>query len=374
MDPSMHPMDDLAMVLGTDMDLFHNNGHAFISSTDINNGFSFPSNDLAAVSWDLAASKLQTQRSINAISDATMDFVPDLSPAMSLCTPSIHTIKSEYTFDALGLDELGASPSVGWSSPLEDGFGSQQSQESFDYDFGLSQNAPIWSSQNDFQLFPDNAGSVSSLEQLLMTPAPMESGLSIIDESPFESDMDYISPLNSLTTSPILGDYPELFDGSSFAASPAAGGDVRYKLSKRPRRRRMTSEEEARVPADDGNEDPEAPCRYKCSVCDKTFSRPFNLRSHRATHAGVKPFTCTHVGDKGDACNWSFARRHDLERHMRSRHSPEKMFKCKTCGSECGRTDAFKRHLQRHPACGLAALKEQQEQQQQQNTVMMEHD
>ncbi|ORZ18237.1 hypothetical protein BCR41DRAFT_285999, partial [Lobosporangium transversale] len=84
--------------------------------------------------------------------------------------------------------------------------------------------------------------------------------------------------------------------------------------------------------------------RYKCSECDKTFSRPFNLRSHRATHLGVKPFLCTQTNEKGDTCSWAFARRHDLERHVRSRHSQGNLFQCKTCGQKCTRSDALKRH------------------------------
>ncbi|KAK3815122.1 MAG: hypothetical protein J3Q66DRAFT_261615, partial [Benniella sp.] len=60
--------------------------------------------------------------------------------------------------------------------------------------------------------------------------------------------------------------------------------------------------------------------RFKCSECSKTFSRPFNLKSHRAIHLGLKPHACNYTNDKGVACHWSFARRHDLERHVRSRH------------------------------------------------------
>ncbi|ORZ18407.1 hypothetical protein BCR41DRAFT_286942, partial [Lobosporangium transversale] len=83
---------------------------------------------------------------------------------------------------------------------------------------------------------------------------------------------------------------------------------------------------------------------YKCSICEKTFSRPYNLRSHRATHAGIKPYECTYKSETGELCNWRFARRHDLERHMSSRHAFDKPFKCKGCGAECGRNDSLKRH------------------------------
>lgn len=90
-----------------------------------------------------------------------------------------------------------------------------------------------------------------------------------------------------------------------------------FQPNKRPRRRRITSEEASRVVPDD---DPSGVARYKCSECSKTFSRPFNLKSHRAIHRGLKPHACTYTNESGVTCHWSFARRHDLERHVRSRH------------------------------------------------------
>ncbi|KAF9191469.1 hypothetical protein BGZ51_002584 [Haplosporangium sp. Z 767] len=321
-----------------------------------NNGYTFPSCALATVPWDITSSK-QEQHFGNFLPVSNIDFTPELSPSMSYSTPAMNTNKSPFAFDTLGFDELGASPMVGWQSPLDEPFGSQQSQESFDFDLAMDVNQNSFlSAQRDFQLFPDNVPSVSSLEQLLMTPVPAENDLTIIEESSIESDMDCFTPLDSAATSPAMSDYSELFGASS-----TSGTTSKYKPPRRLRRRRMTSEEAARIIPDESKDDPEAKPRFKCEICNKTFSRPFNLRSHRTTHAGIKPFTCTHVNELGDICNWSFARRHDLERHMRSRHSTEKLFKCKTCGTECGRNDAFKRHLQRHAACGLAALQEQQQ-------------
>ncbi|KAH7050437.1 hypothetical protein BKA57DRAFT_392754 [Linnemannia elongata] len=100
--------------------------------------------------------------------------------------------------------------------------------------------------------------------------------------------------------------------------------------------------------------DPNAKPRYKCSECGKTFSRPFNLRSHRDTHSGFRPFDCPHKDKSGSKCKWSFARRHDLERHIISKHTKGKNFQCRTCGVECTRSDAFKRHLARNEQCNAA--------------------
>jgi uncharacterized Zn-finger protein len=319
------------------------------------NSFAFSNNDIANMTWDTTIPK-QFQPFDAASSTMTMDFTPELSPALSYCTPAISSIRSPYAFDNLGLDELGSSPSVGSQSPMDDVFGSQQSQESFDFDFGVvipqNHTNAIWPSpQTDFELFPtDNNPSVTSLQQLLMSPVPVGTELAPLDESPFESDFDYFSPIASECGSPEMYDFSDTGNESKRCQSD-------YRPPQRPRRRRLTSEEDARVVIE---ETKEGKPRYQCKVCDKTFSRPFNLRSHRSTHAGVKPFICTHEDEKNEACGWSFARRHDLERHVRSRHSAEKMYKCKTCPIQCGRSDAFKRHLQRHPACGLAAQLEAQ--------------
>ncbi|KAK3841726.1 MAG: hypothetical protein J3R72DRAFT_368871 [Linnemannia gamsii] len=130
---------------------------------------------------------------------------------------------------------------------------------------------------------------------------------------------------------------------------------VGFQPVKKQRRRRITSEEASRVIPTEQLTDPNAKPRYKCFECGKTFSRPFNLRSHRDTHSGFRPFECPHKDKNGNKCKWSFARRHDLERHIISKHTKGKNFQCRTCGVECTRSDAFKRHLARNEQCNAGA-------------------
>ncbi|KAI1316044.1 hypothetical protein EDD11_010508 [Mortierella claussenii] len=79
--------------------------------------------------------------------------------------------------------------------------------------------------------------------------------------------------------------------------------------------------------------------RYVCHVpdCNRTFSRPYNLKSHGLTHDAHRPHAC-------GKCSKTFARIHDRDRHMNS-HMPQKPHVCIVCMGRFARQDAVIRHL-----------------------------
>ncbi|KAI9319098.1 hypothetical protein BX666DRAFT_2132836 [Dichotomocladium elegans] len=52
--------------------------------------------------------------------------------------------------------------------------------------------------------------------------------------------------------------------------------------------------------------------RYKCTYCQKGFSRPSSLRIHVYSHTGEKPFDCPEPG-----CGRKFSVQSNMRRHLR---------------------------------------------------------
>lgn len=89
------------------------------------------------------------------------------------------------------------------------------------------------------------------------------------------------------------------------------------------------------------------PSAFACDLCEKKFTRAYNLRSHKRTHTNERPYVCS-------VCDKAFARQHDRKRHE-ALHSGEKKFECKGvlangvtpwgCGHKFARADALGRHF-----------------------------
>ncbi|KAF8813890.1 hypothetical protein BYT27DRAFT_7180665 [Phlegmacium glaucopus] len=94
---------------------------------------------------------------------------------------------------------------------------------------------------------------------------------------------------------------------------------------------------------------------YPCLVagCHKTFSRLYSLRAHQRSHSAHRPFRCS-------ACPASFARNHDLKRHLKLHD--KKAWRCEGCNKVFSRRDAIKRHKtgikNRGPKSGLCLVAE----------------
>ena len=82
--------------------------------------------------------------------------------------------------------------------------------------------------------------------------------------------------------------------------------------------------------------------RFKCSLCESSFSRADKLKTHiSSVHEGKKPYQC-------DKCDERFAWFSTLKSHTTRAHQgneEEKWFKCSLCESRQGLLYRWTEHL-----------------------------
>ncbi|KAK4168870.1 hypothetical protein QBC43DRAFT_200727 [Cladorrhinum sp. PSN259] len=101
---------------------------------------------------------------------------------------------------------------------------------------------------------------------------------------------------------------------------------------------------------------------FPCNACDKTFTRPCELKKHQRRHE--KPYACTFA-----RCDKRFGSKNDWKRHENSQHSQFEIWRCVehiSCASassltECGkvyqRRESLKAHLEKdHEISDLEAI------------------
>ena len=65
--------------------------------------------------------------------------------------------------------------------------------------------------------------------------------------------------------------------------------------------------------------------KFKCSQCQKIFTRPRLLEHINSVHRGLKPYKC-------NTCPKYFSLQPNLKRHIDAVHKGRKDFKCDSCG------------------------------------------
>lgn len=93
--------------------------------------------------------------------------------------------------------------------------------------------------------------------------------------------------------------------------------------------------EKCKVPSDDNQ------TYYKCEVCAKLFRHSYNFLRHQSIHTGIRPFFC-HI------CGKNFRVLGGLQRHINELHYGVKKYSCEICGKKFAAKSTRDDHLNIH--------------------------
>ena len=80
---------------------------------------------------------------------------------------------------------------------------------------------------------------------------------------------------------------------------------------------------------------------FRCDICSKAFYTQSQCSAHKRTHKDEKAHAC-------ELCGSAFFKRGDLTKHVRTVHSPSRLFACKFCGKKGTRMDNMRSHVRSH--------------------------
>nr|XP_023679160.1 zinc finger protein 366 [Paramormyrops kingsleyae]XP_023679161.1 zinc finger protein 366 [Paramormyrops kingsleyae]XP_023679162.1 zinc finger protein 366 [Paramormyrops kingsleyae]XP_023679163.1 zinc finger protein 366 [Paramormyrops kingsleyae] len=92
--------------------------------------------------------------------------------------------------------------------------------------------------------------------------------------------------------------------------------------------------------------------RWKCRMCEKSYTSKYNLVTHILGHSGIKPHCCS-------LCGKLFKQLSHLHTHMLT-HQGTRPHKCQVCHKAFTQTSHLKRHMMQHSdvkpySCGVCA-------------------